>query len=83
MQDFAVEVITLVSKWEDAADIFDVCTYIKNSFDKKYGGFWCCIVGKRGHYGGTSVKHQKGYYISMVNAQFTFLIYMSPQKNFK
>ena len=68
MQTFALEVITFVLTWEDDIDIFDVCKYIKTSFDEKYGGYWCVIVGKRGCYGGTSVKHQKDYYVSIANA---------------
>ena len=83
MQKFAIDLLTNALSWDEANDIFDVCKYIKTGFEDNYGGFWCCVIGKRGYFGGTSVKHQKDFHISIVNAQFTFLIYMSPQKNFK
>nr|CAX70192.1 adenosinetriphosphatase [Schistosoma japonicum] len=54
----------------------DIAKYIKNEFDKRYGGTWQCVVGNFGCY----VTHKKNHFIYFHLYLNAVLLYQADEK---
>lgn len=79
VQQFGIDTTILAVVKVDNHDYRKLAEYIKTEFDKRYGGFWGCIVGNRSQF--DAFFHVQPYsYLSVSVGDTKFLIFKAAPK---